>query len=1440
VAIVTVWKYLKKVPEILYIIILSVFLFGLTVIPANIQVTATPDVNTWSSLDIPEDGEAGGWVMADGSDIRHLIITDDGTLYCYANPSGTDRTLFKSTDNGNNWEYTGGVTDTILDIAAVPGSSSTVYYATASGIFRSVDAGVSFDSLPPNPGGVGSNNVSIVCIDVVRAGENNIIAVGTGDSDNLQYGGVYILDESGANPAWADTGIGSYDVCALSFSPEYATDGQLIAVATDEQNTIIATKTGDSDWNQVIGEATIQGLAAVSADIAFTGDYDAATGDYILFVGVNTGNETGDVYKIGAEPAPADSTVTDLDIGAGYGLSGVDVSGLAASGTAAAVCLLAGCTGSTQVYRSSDSGIIWERSAKQPTGGSDTFVVVDNYFSGNGIAYTATTGAESAFSRTTDGGVTWNQSGLIDTAMTASRIIDLAVSPNYSQDNTLFMLTFNTISIEYSLWRSGDGGVAWERVFCTAFDNVDSLSMVELSPDYFTGNQVIYLAGTGDGLPALWKSEDNGQSYTYRVAPYQIDVFTVLDDDTIFFGGFDGNNGLVYKTGDGGVSYTTEVAAGAQLPEDVAASPDYEHNGIVMVGNVAGWVYYSSDNGNTFEPLPSDDVSPPFNGSVTIAFDPDFTSNNIVYAASSAADEGIYRFVLNQSSEWERIDDSIPNGGTISQLAVSPEGFLYAVNTQTVNTAGQQGGIERSLNPASQLTPTFETIVSELGDGVILSGLWFRGNRLWSIDTENNRLLTYLDGLTVPVSLVSPANEATGTGTSNMVLDWETLNGATEYRWQLDYSADFTGVPADFEGDTGASSVRLPELSTGTTYYWRVRAIEPVLGPWSDTWSFITALGQADAAPVLLSPEAGEEGVSPNPLFQWSAIAGAEEYELVVSTDISFDSLVIDRTGEYALPVTAWESDISLEYDSIYYWKVRAVGQGSCSSWSSVGVFVTESLPDVNQPVEVPLLLSPGAGARDVSLNPLFQWSAVDGAEEYELTVSGDVYFNDLVIDRTGGYALPVTAWESDISLEYDTTYYWRVRAVVDGDYSAWSAVGAFSTESMEVIDQTIGIPLLLSPAAGDEEISLNPLFQWDAVDGAEEYELVVSKEVTFESLVIDRTGRYALPVTAWQSNIGLNYNSTYYWRVRAVVDGDYSAWSAVSVFSTNSLLDVNEPVEAPVLLSPAAGAGDVLLNPLFQWSAIARAVKYELTVSRDASFNNPVIERTGRYALPVTAWQSNIGLDYNSTYYWKVRAAGPANYNSWSSVGVFITESPSETDQPAVVPVLLSPGAGAEKVTCKPLFQWDAVNGTTGYELEVSGDTYFDNNVIVKAGKYALTSTAWQSSIDLDYNCIYYWRVRAVLESGYSTWSAVGAFSTESIPGSSNPETEMTSREVTSPSPQISEPASEVPVLSSTLPVQQTIPDWVLYIGIGLLVNMVLLQITVILLVIINRPGTR
>jgi photosystem II stability/assembly factor-like uncharacterized protein len=891
----------------------AVLIVGLLLLLGSTSpVLAEPDSVKWSNVDTPTQGKPGGWVLASDSDIQHLTMASNGTLYAYG--QGLTYTLYQSTNGGYSWSAIGKVQDKIVQIAVTP--DNVVYYATSSQVFKSVD-GVSKFAALPTPGGADGVTIKITSLDASRL-TNNVIAVGTKDTDDAQYGGIYLLDEAALT--WEDTNLGNYDVYTLAFSPNYPADHQLIAVVSDEKHTFITTDFGDG-WGANIANTKIDNLAPVSASIAFPDDYDTSIiSDY--FVAIDSGVNKGGVYRVG------NSVATDLDLD-------IDVSGLGASGGAARANLIAGAAASAEVYFSNDGGRNWQQSTKPPTGQSQTNIVI-----AQGRAYAATSGDESAFSYTTDGGITWNQLSMIDTTLTD--IIDLAPSPAYEEDVTLLMLTS---SGEDSLWRSLDGGRRWERLLSSLPADINTIEDVRLPPQYDIDNQIVFIAGTANGNPAIWKSTNNGQTFARRFVPFPINAWALVDGTTLFVGSFDGTNGLVYLSDSGGSNYSDGAIAGNNSLNSIALSPDYAQDKAVLVGNSDGWVFWSEDNGSSFESLPQTATANPLEGNISVAFDPGYPDNKTVYAASDSASKGIYRFVIGKSDKWENIDR--PDSGTIGQLLTSAGGTLYATNFRT------DGGLERCLNPTYPLGPTFETVIRGLDEGATLVGLWLAGNRLWSVDSAHTSLITYIDSLAQPPILASPSEEASGLGmivnytVKNISLDWETLEGATGYHWQLDYDNEFSSVPADFEGDTRASIVQLPDLDPTTTYYWRVRAAEPVLSPWSDKWSFTTSFGTEAYAPELESPEPGATGVPLKPIFQWSAVAGANNYELVVSTHSAVDNPTILKTGTYALPNTAWQANLELDYDTTYYWKVRAVSANTYSPWSAVSAFTTEPAPDL-------------------------------------------------------------------------------------------------------------------------------------------------------------------------------------------------------------------------------------------------------------------------------------------------------------------------------------------------------------------------------------------------------------------------------------------------------------------------------------------------------------
>jgi hypothetical protein len=940
-----------KTPRLVVVLrllsLLSLIWVQYWLIPA--KTSAITDELRWSRVNIPTEGESSGWILASGADIKHLTLAAGGTLFCYATPSGTSYRLFKSVNDGTTWSQVGMVQEAIVDIAIGPDNS--LYYATETAVYKSTDAGNTFTPLPANPGGAGSNNLVITSIDIAASSSGNLVAVATSDMDSAEFGGVYLLNESDPLPGWTDTEAGDKDIFRTTFSPRFSEDGQLLAVATDEINSYLITRFDDNEWGPMTGTATIPGVVATSAAMAFPDDYESLTEGATLFLAIATGGDGGDLYRVTRHN---DALVaTDLGVGSGYGLSSIDVSSVVVTGNTNNVRLLAGAASNTRVFISVDSGQSWTAAAKAPTGQAEVQVLTAPNFATYGKAYAVTTGQESAFSQTTDGGITWNQISLIDTKISA--IVDLAVPPDYS--GNLFLLTFDAQHLKHSLWRSDSGGFYWERVLTSTPSEIDELNLVKVSPQYSTSSQVLFLAGSGSGSPTIWKSVDNGQNFTAMSIPLQVDAWAVASDDVLFIGSFDGTEGRVFRLVNGNPLPPDGAVVGNQPISSVATSPAYHLDQTVLAGNMTGQVYYSNNNGASFQSLGNQLPLVNGIGEVSVTFDPAFNINQTVYAASDAEvspdnKQRIHRFTIGSSDSWQSIASSLPEGAIIDQLVVAQTGTLYAVNSQPVDTYGEKGGMERSLVPSFSLGQTFETVTQGLAAGTVLNGLQVSYYQLWSIDSQHTCLVSYIDTLSAPVTLASPADGEGGVDTTDTALSWIPLTGATEYQWQVDDDFSFSAVPKGFEGRTGTSSVRLPELKPNTTYYWHIRATRPVLSQWSVIRSFTTILAGGKNALELLSPEIGAINVSLRPVFQWRPVNGAEHYELLVSVDADFTELLIEKTDAAALPATTWQCDVDLKYETTYYWKVRGISEKSHSHWSAVGTFTTESLPPEPEPEE--------------------------------------------------------------------------------------------------------------------------------------------------------------------------------------------------------------------------------------------------------------------------------------------------------------------------------------------------------------------------------------------------------------------------------------------------------------------------------------------------------
>jgi len=226
--------------------------------------------------------------------------------------------------------------------------------------------------------------------------------------------------------------------------------------------------------------------------------------------------------------------------------------------------------------------------------------------------------------------------------------------------------------------------------------------------------------------------------------------------------------------------------------------------------------------------------------------------------------------------------------------------------------------------------------------------------------------------------------------------------------------------------------------------------------------------------------------------------------------------------------------------------------------------------------------------------------------------------------------------------------------AAGEGD---WSEVWSFTTEPPP--PPVPSAPTLASPANGATGVSTSPTLTWNASSGATSYRLQVSTSSNFSTTVVDQSN---ITTTSYRVS-GLAASTTYYWRVNASNAGGTSPWSAVWSFTTGAA-PPKPPPDTPILLSPADGAVDVSISPIFTWRLSIGATSYQLQVSRYASFSALVVNQSGLTDTSYRAWNLP---EYNKLYYWRVNASGADGRTSdWSTVWSFRTVRPPSCSPPS------------------------------------------------------------------------------------------------------------------------------------------------------------------------------
>ena len=110
--------------------------------------------------------------------------------------------------------------------------------------------------------------------------------------------------------------------------------------------------------------------------------------------------------------------------------------------------------------------------------------------------------------------------------------------------------------------------------------------------------------------------------------------------------------------------------------------------------------------------------------------------------------------------------------------------------------------------------------------------------------------------------------------------------------------------------------------------------------------------------------------------------------------------------------------------------------------------FALVRLFSVLMPSVSPVLSSPPDETTDIQYNPTFIWNSVSDATSYNLEVSTSQDFSTAVFLETD----IITTGYSVEELNANTTYFWRVNAVIEGEIGPWSDIWSFTTSDVSNI----------------------------------------------------------------------------------------------------------------------------------------------------------------------------------------------------------------------------------------------------------------------------------------------------------------------------------------------------------------------------------------------------
>lgn len=288
--------------------------------------------------------------------------------------------------------------------------------------------------------------------------------------------------------------------------------------------------------------------------------------------------------------------------------------------------------------------------------------------------------------------------------------------------------------------------------------------------------------------------------------------------------------------------------------------------------------------------------------------------------------------------------------------------------------------------------------------------------------------------------------------------------------------------------------------------------------------------------------------------------------------------------------------------------------------------------------------------------------------------------------------------------------------------------ISVFSCDDIVEEDLTNDTITIITPTTGQVITSNAVSFQWNALEGADDYKVQIENNanvIILDSLVPNNNFEYPLEP------------GNYKWRVR----GENFAYQTAFTFPTDFTVEASDDLTNQNVFLNTPSDDFYTNSPsgiLTTWSAINTADSYTFELDKQLSGNTTTLYQEANITNTSHTIISTF-LNEDAEYIWKVKAfnSTTATETEYSTRSVFLDTTIPNT------PTLVSPANNATAViNTDIIFNWDtgtdpgSINAPLSSVLEIATNTTFTN-----ADIYNTTSNS--QSISFIVAGTYYWRVK-------------------------------------------------------------------------------------------------